>query len=71
MPVLEVPRIPRDDLNDHAALEAFVDTVKSVTPEVAGSAAEPETISRSWLAPFDQRVWVECGASSNAPINLA
>ena len=31
---------PRDDLNDHAALEAFVDTVKLVTPEVAGSAAE-------------------------------
>jgi hopanoid biosynthesis associated RND transporter like protein HpnN len=31
---------PRDDLNDHAALAAFVDGVKTVTPEVAGSASE-------------------------------
>jgi hypothetical protein len=31
---------PRDDLNDHAALAAFVDGVKTITPEVAGSASE-------------------------------
>lgn len=31
---------PRDDLNDHASLEAFVDSVMTITPEVAGSAAE-------------------------------
>jgi hopanoid biosynthesis associated RND transporter like protein HpnN len=31
---------PRDDLNDHAALAAFVDEVKTITPEVAGSASE-------------------------------
>lgn len=31
---------PRDDLNDHAALAAFVETVRTVTPEVAGSASE-------------------------------
>jgi predicted RND superfamily exporter protein len=31
---------PRDDLNDHAALAAFVDGVKSIAPEVAGSASE-------------------------------
>jgi hypothetical protein len=31
---------PRDDLNDHAALAAFVETVQSITPEVAGSASE-------------------------------
>ncbi len=31
---------PRHDLNDHAALAAFVDSVKTVTPEVAGSASE-------------------------------
>jgi hopanoid biosynthesis associated RND transporter like protein HpnN len=31
---------PRDDLNDHAALAAFVETVQTVTPEVAGSASE-------------------------------
>lgn len=31
---------PRDDLSDHAALAAFVDGVKAVVPEVAGSASE-------------------------------
>lgn len=31
---------PRDDLNDNAALAAFVDGVKAATPEVAGSASE-------------------------------
>jgi hypothetical protein len=31
---------PRDDLNDHAALAAFVETVRSITPEVAGAASE-------------------------------
>jgi len=31
---------PRDDLNDHAALAAFVDGVKIIAPEVAGSASE-------------------------------
>jgi hopanoid biosynthesis associated RND transporter like protein HpnN len=31
---------PRDDLSDNAALAAFVDGVKTVTPDVAGSASE-------------------------------
>lgn len=31
---------PREDLNDHAAMAAFVDSVRTVTPDVAGSAAE-------------------------------
>jgi len=31
---------PRDDLSDNAALAAFVDGVKTITPEVAGSASE-------------------------------
>ncbi len=31
---------PREDLNDHAALADFVDSVRGVDPEVAGSAAE-------------------------------
>jgi len=31
---------PRDDLSDNAALAAFVDGVRTITPEVAGSASE-------------------------------
>jgi hopanoid biosynthesis associated RND transporter like protein HpnN len=31
---------PREDLNDHAAMAAFVDSVRTVTPDVSGSAAE-------------------------------
>ncbi len=31
---------PREDLNDHAALAAFVENVQTITPEVAGSASE-------------------------------
>jgi hopanoid biosynthesis associated RND transporter like protein HpnN len=31
---------PREDLGDHAAMAAFVDSVRTVTPDVAGSAAE-------------------------------
>jgi hopanoid biosynthesis associated RND transporter like protein HpnN len=31
---------PRQDLNDHAAMAAFVDGVRAVAPEVAGSASE-------------------------------
>ncbi len=37
---VRVEIFPREDLRDHAALERFVDAVKGVTPEVAGSAAE-------------------------------
>jgi hopanoid biosynthesis associated RND transporter like protein HpnN len=37
---VRVEIFPRDDLNDHAALAAFVDGVKAATPEVAGSASE-------------------------------
>ncbi len=32
--------LPSQDLKDHAALAAFVDGVKAITPEVAGSASE-------------------------------
>jgi predicted RND superfamily exporter protein len=31
---------PSEDLNDHAALAAFVENVQTITPEVAGSASE-------------------------------
>jgi hopanoid biosynthesis associated RND transporter like protein HpnN len=31
---------PREDLNDHAAMADFVDSVRTVTPDVAGSASE-------------------------------
>jgi hopanoid biosynthesis associated RND transporter like protein HpnN len=37
---VRVQIFPRDDLNDHAALAHFVDGVRGVVPDVAGSAAE-------------------------------
>jgi hopanoid biosynthesis associated RND transporter like protein HpnN len=45
---------PRDDLNDHAALAAFVDGVKAVTPEVAGSASEILESGRSVVRALTQ-----------------
>jgi hopanoid biosynthesis associated RND transporter like protein HpnN len=45
---------PRDDLNDHAALAAFVDGVKTVTPEVAGSASEILESGRSVVRALTQ-----------------
>ncbi len=45
---------PRDDLNDHAALAAFVDGVKVVTPEVAGSASEILESGRSVVRALTQ-----------------
>jgi len=41
---------PRDDLKDHAALARFVDTVRSIEPEVAGSAAEIVASGRTVVA---------------------
>jgi predicted RND superfamily exporter protein len=45
---------PRDDLNDHAALAAFVDGVKAVVPEVAGSASEILESGRSVVRALTQ-----------------
>jgi hypothetical protein len=45
---------PRDDLNDHAALAAFVDEVKTITPEVAGSASEILESGRSVVRALTQ-----------------
>ncbi len=45
---------PRDDLNDHAALAAFVDGVKTITPEVAGSASEILESGRSVVRALTQ-----------------
>jgi hypothetical protein len=45
---------PRDDLNDHAALATFVDGVKTVTPEVAGSASEILESGRSVVRALTQ-----------------
>ena len=45
---------PRDDLNDHAALAAFVDGVKTIAPEVAGSASEILESGRSVVRALTQ-----------------
>ncbi len=45
---------PRDDLNDNAALAAFVDGVKAATPEVAGSASEILESGRSVVRALTQ-----------------
>jgi predicted RND superfamily exporter protein len=45
---------PRDDLNDHAALAAFVDGVKAIAPEVAGSASEILESGRSVVRALTQ-----------------
>ncbi len=45
---------PRDDLNDHAALAAFVDGVKVIAPEVAGSASEILESGRSVVRALTQ-----------------
>jgi len=45
---------PRDDLNDHAALAAFVDGVKALAPEVAGSASEILESGRSVVRALTQ-----------------
>jgi hopanoid biosynthesis associated RND transporter like protein HpnN len=45
---------PREDLNDHAALAAFVDGVRAVAPEVAGSAAEILESGRSVVRALTQ-----------------
>ncbi len=45
---------PSEDLNDHAALAAFVDGVKTITPEVAGSAAEILESGRSVVRALTQ-----------------
>jgi hopanoid biosynthesis associated RND transporter like protein HpnN len=45
---------PRDDLNDHAALASFVDGVKIVAPEVAGSASEILESGRSVVRALTQ-----------------
>jgi hopanoid biosynthesis associated RND transporter like protein HpnN len=41
---------PRDDLKDHAALAGFVDAVRSIEPQVAGSAAEIVASGRTVVA---------------------
>jgi len=45
---------PRDDLKDHAALARFVDTVRSVDPNTAGSAAEIVASGRTVVAALRQ-----------------
>jgi hypothetical protein len=51
---IRIQIFPREDLSDRAALEDFVDTVRTVTPEVAGSASEILESGRAVVAALTQ-----------------
>ena len=51
---VRVQIFPRDDLKDHAALARFVDTVRSIDPDIAGSAAEIVASGRTVVAALRQ-----------------
>jgi hypothetical protein len=51
---IRIQIFPREDLSDHAALGNFVDTVRTVTPEVAGSASEILESGRAVVSALSQ-----------------